>query len=455
MRRLAWFSPMPPARSGIAVNSAEVVSALRDEFEIDVYVDEPIARAAQQNVGAQPLRSAHDFVWRHQLNRYDLIVYQLGNSSAHDFLWPYLFRYPGLAVLHDAQLHHARAAALLRQRRPDNYRREFAAAHPEASRDLAELAVKGFDSYLYYTWPMTRLVVQASRVTGVHAAMMRERLLDEVPGARVESLALGHGERLSEARAASARAEIRRRHDIQEDAVVFGVFGGLTPEKRVPQVLEAFAATLPYAPGARLLLVGEPAAHYDLASDIARHRLERAVTVTGYVDDAAFTDHIAASDVSLNLRWPTAREMSGPWLRAIAAARPTVTLDLWHTSHVPALDPRTWSVVHASPAMESVPEPVMVALDVLDELHSLGLAMRRLAVDADLRMRLSRTAATYWEREHSHERMLADYRRVIDIALVTPDPVPDLPAHLRTPGDEKLRALLDRFGITPPIGSGA
>ena len=106
--RLAWFSPMPPVPSGIAACSAGLVAALGDEHQIDVYVDEPVTRLAPGT------RSAHEFVWRHRLDPYDLTVYQLGNSSHHDFLWPYLFRYPGLTVLHDAHLHHARAAALLR-----------------------------------------------------------------------------------------------------------------------------------------------------------------------------------------------------------------------------------------------------------------------------------------------------------------------------------------------------
>jgi hypothetical protein len=43
------------------------------------------------------------------LGQYDLCVYQTGNSRTHEFIWPYLFRWPGLVVLHDARLHHARA----------------------------------------------------------------------------------------------------------------------------------------------------------------------------------------------------------------------------------------------------------------------------------------------------------------------------------------------------------
>src|SRR3954462_15253359 len=141
--RLAWFSPMPPARSGVAACSAELVSGLRDQDAIDVYVDDPLVN------GSAGRRSAHEFPWRHRLQPYDLTVYQVGNSSSHDYLWPYLFRFPGIAVLHDIRLHHARAASLLRRGRSDLYRLEFIANHPAVSADLAELAVAGFDTELY------------------------------------------------------------------------------------------------------------------------------------------------------------------------------------------------------------------------------------------------------------------------------------------------------------------
>src|SRR5262245_63490815 len=112
--RIAWFSPMPPVPIGPAEDSAVLVAALSADHQIDVYVDEPVVRLAPGTL------SAHDFVWRQRLDPYDLTVYQLGNSSHHDYEWPYLIKYPGLTVLHDAHLHHARAAALLRTFRPDD-----------------------------------------------------------------------------------------------------------------------------------------------------------------------------------------------------------------------------------------------------------------------------------------------------------------------------------------------
>ena len=89
--RIAWFSPMPPSRTGVATYSADVIEALREDHQIVVY----------------PEGRAHDFIWTHLKQPYDLIVYQLGNSTLHEYIWPYLFRYPGLVVLHDARLHQA------------------------------------------------------------------------------------------------------------------------------------------------------------------------------------------------------------------------------------------------------------------------------------------------------------------------------------------------------------
>jgi len=490
--RLAWFSPVPPVRSGIATCSAELVSALRAGHDIDIFVDEPIVSAERQGtIGA---RSAHEFIWRHRRQPYDLSVYQLGNSSHHDYLWPYLFRFPGLAVLHDAHLHHARAASLLRTKRADDYRAEFAANHPDASPDLAELAVAGLDSHLYYYWPMTRLVALASRLTATQAPALTAELGEAVPTARVETLHLAHGRLVSDEEARQARVRLSEVHGLPPDATIVGVYGGLTPDKRLPQILEAFRWVRAYTPSAHLLLVGASPSHYDVAADVRARDLAAHVTLTGYVEsDDELTEAIAACDVSVNLRWPTAREMSGPWLRALAAGKATITADLAHLVHVPSLDPRTWKLAaRTSPLAPRTPplrdantekqeaerekrdarsdrrdarretrdassemreargeerEAVTVAIDVLDEDHSLRLALRRLLADGDLRAKLGGAARSYWAREHSMTRMVADYERVLALAVKVPIPRPTLPAHLVNSGEGLLRTLRTEMRI--------
>ncbi len=450
--RLAWFSPMPPVRSGVATCSAELVPALRTSHAIDVFVDEPVVtggpglRQSWRDATSAGLRSAHDFVYLHHQQPYDLTVYQIGNSSCHDYIWPYLFRYPGLAVLHDARLHHARAAALLREGRKEAYRAEFAANEPDVLLEAAELAVAGFDSRLHYEWPFTRLLASVSRVTAVHSRAARDTLSDENPSARVEFVRLGHGTPLAPPEVDQRRRAARARLGVDEGAVLFGVFGGITPEKRISRILDALKTVAPYTPSARLLLAGPPAAHYDVRQDISDRGLDSRVIVTGYLEtEDELTDAIAACDVTLNLRWPTAREISGPWLRCLAAGRATVIVDLTHTSDLASLDPRTWT----SNAPDDTP-PITVAVNILDEDHSLRRAMRRLASDAPLREALGQAGRAYWQREHSREVMLEDYRRVLAQAAATPPPEVGLPPHLREDGTGLLVGILGEFGVPVP-----
>jgi len=447
--RIAWFSPFPPVKTGIAGRSGELVDALRARgYAIDTY---PEARA-------------HDFPWRRRLEPYDLIVYQFGNSSHHDYEWPYALRYPGLVVLHDTYVHHARAALLLREKRIDDYRAEFRWSAANISPDAAEIAIAGFDSALYYNWAFTRGLVETSRLVAVHGEGARHELIESLAdrtagtqgatrAARIVAIRLGEGVLVSADREARARRDVRAKYGIPQDAVLFGCFGGLTAEKRISQIVAAFRAIEPHAPDARLLLAGAAAAHFDVAAEISG---SETVTFTGYLDtDDDLTDHIAACDATLNLRWPTARETSGPWLRALAAGKPTVITDLVHLADVVSLDPRTWRVTnngltdtdHGS----RTTDPVCIAIDILDEEHSLRLAMRRLAADAELRARLGRAARDYWMREHSVEGMADDYERIMRDAAARPDPVVDVPAHLRDPGDRRLTVLLAPFEIAPPI----
>lgn len=439
--RVAWFSPVPPVKSGIAGRTAELVELLRQRgHELDVFVDEPVARAAET------VRSAHDFIWRHARAPYDLNVYQFGNSSHHDYEWPYAFRYPGLVALHDTHLHHARAALLLRDRRPADYRTEFAFDEPGANADLAELAINGLDTPLYYRWPLIRALAATARLVVTHgeeaAGEIRSHLEDAPDlAARVSSVALGEGERPDPASALEARRSVRAKHGIPPDAMVFGVFGGIAPEKRIDQILDAFEACRPALPSARLMLAGAPASHYDLNASLAGRSIDDSVILTGYLEtDRALTDHLAACDVTFNLRWPTAGETSGPWLRALAAGRPTIITDLLHLRNVPSIDPRGWRRSQEA-------DPVCVAVDILDEDHSLRLAMRRLATDSAMREALGRAALEWWTREHTVERMADDYERVMEDARRTQPPAAsELPRHLREACDTTLTSLTADFG---------
>jgi glycosyltransferase involved in cell wall biosynthesis len=459
MPRLAWLSPVPPGRSGIAAYSAEILPALAARHDIDVFTA-PLVPDHPRPPGHPSVFEAHDFAWKHFTAPYDLVVYQMGNATCHAFMWPYLFRHPGLVVLHDAQLHHARARALLAHGRVDDYRAEFRANHPEAPDDAPELVIRDLADASYYVWPMLRLVLQSARQVAVHAPRLAEMLADDygidvtaismgVADPREATAAAGSGDPIGADR--ERRLAIRDRLGLSSEQIVFAAFGLVTPEKRISQILSVLPVVLRAVPTAHLLLVGGPADHYDALAEARALGVEDHVTMTGYVPDEALAAHLEAADVCLCLRWPTGRETSASWLRAMAAGRATVVIDLAHADDVHFLDPRTWTVERASSgdgAADPVPEAACVGIDILDERHSLAIAVSRLAVDARLRARLGHAARAWWTRSHTLARMADDYGQAIARALARPAaPSRGLPAHLEADGSGLARRLLREIGV--------
>jgi glycosyltransferase involved in cell wall biosynthesis len=423
--RVAWFSPVPPAHSGIAAYSAELLPHIAGDHRVDVF-DEA---------------HAHNFVWMARHDPYDLVVYQLGNAPCHDYMWAYLAAYPGLVVLHDARLHQSRARSLLQQRRFDDYRNEFEYDHPDAAPGFAEYAVEGLGGPIYYFWTMLRVVMRTARTVAVHNARVAAELREAYPDTAIDVIRMGVPP-IAGADDEQSRMIARRALALPETSTVFAAFGRVTPEKRIAQILRALGALATEGRDVRLLLVGDADGHATLGADIAHHGLADRVQVTGHVADEAIGSHLAAADVCLCLRWPTAQETSASWLRCLAAARPTVISDLANMVDTPTVDPRSRL---ASPAGAA---PVAVAIDLLDEEASLLHAMRWLADDGRAREAIARSGHAYWAAHHTMEAMAADYRRVIALAAARPAPAPsDLPAHFTEDYSSTARAIASRFGI--------
>lgn len=449
--RLAWFSPLPPIRSGIAAYSAELLPRLAIDYDIVAFVRSRAERSASVGV---PVLDAFDFQWRHLRRPYDLVVYQIGNSAWHDYAWPYLVRYPGLAVLHDARLHQARAANLLQHGRRQHYRDEFAWCHPAARPGIAEFAVAGFGGPLYYLWPMLRIPIAAARCVAVHNRRLRDDLAGEFPDTPVEAITLGVADPLADPERGLA---VRDRHRLPRASIVITAFGLVTPEKRIEQILRALSPLVRSGRDCRLVLVGDEAEHAETGAIVRASDVADRVVSTGFVPDADLGGYLAAADLCCCLRWPSSRETSASWLRCLAAARPTVITDLADSVDVPTLDPRTWTLSWAPDAeTATAPDPVAVSIDILDEDHSLGLALSRLVADEPLRRALGTAARARWRRCHTIDAMAADYRRAIEASLGAPGRgerelrsrlSAELPAHLVDDGTGRARGLLTGVGL--------
>jgi glycosyltransferase involved in cell wall biosynthesis len=411
--RLAWFSPLPPQRSGIAAYSAELLAQLAGRFQIDTY----------------PEHVAHDFVWRARRTPYDLVVYHLGNAACHDYMWAYLARYPGLVVLHDARLHHARARCLLDRERIAEYREEFQYDHPGVDPALTQWAVEGLGGPIYYLWPMVKAVIDTARAIAVHSPCVAAELRETYPRARVESIRMGVPGLPA---TLEARAAVRRRLDLPDEALVFATFGRITAEKRVASILTALETLVREGRPVFTMLVGDTDGYALLDGEIAAQGLSDRVRLTGHVADATIGEYLAAADVCLCLRWPTALETSASWLRCLAAGRPTVISDLAHLVDIPA--------------------QVAARVDPANEQSSLVHTMRRLAADGAWRATLAEEGHAYWRAFHTLEIMTGDYIRLLPLAAAQPAPSrTDLPGHFLADHSRSAREMVRHFGVSVDV----
>jgi glycosyltransferase involved in cell wall biosynthesis len=249
---------------------------------------------------------------------------------------------------------------------------------------------------------MLRVVMRAARCVAVHNARVAAALREEFPDVPVEAIHLGTAP-FESADNAAARARVRARFGVPENAVLFAAFGKMTAEKRIEVILRAFETMAGERGDVHLLLAGDTSECAAINAARFSAPLSARVHVAGYIPDQAIGEYLAASDACLCLRWPTALETSAAWVRCLAAGKPTVISDLAHLVDIPAIDPRGR---RASPASA---EPIAIAVDLLDEHDSLLLALRTLADDPRLRDALGRAGQAYWDVNHTIEVMVRDY----------------------------------------------
>jgi len=424
--RIAFFSPLPPAMSGIADYAIDVLAMIEDRFEIDVYCAQDRVDRTRLPKGCTlyPARHAAD---KHKKEPYDLGLFQLGNSVDHAFMYEHLPHMPALVVLHDLVLHHSRAQMLLDTREarayaadPSSpalrdavmkniglYREELAYSYPEQARRLGDVQLETVGKLLPYAYPLFRIPVETARLTVVHNAYCADAILNELPDAMTAIVPM-----CAEPLPATQEQVdgLRQRYKIAPDEFVVASFGLITREKGIGTVAQAAARARARLERLRLLFVGAVPDTVELYTALERVGMSDNAVVTHRVPFRELGAHMQLAELAIHLRYPTARETSAALLRLLAQGRPTVMSDVENMAMIPGD-----AVVRASPT---------------DEEGDVTRAILRLAERPERRAALSHAATRYAREEHSFERCQSAYIDAIEHALALPDPpIRPWPAH--------------------------
>jgi glycosyltransferase involved in cell wall biosynthesis len=302
--RVGYFAPLPPARTGVADYAAALLAALRRHGDVAI-------------------RPRHA----------DVALYHLGNNQLHRAIYERALAQPGVAVLHDAVLHHFFLGSLDR----DAYIAEFVYNYGEWHRALAEelwaaRASSGSDSR-YFDYPMLKRIAERSRAVVVHNPAAARLVKAHAPAAAV--IEIPH---LFAAPALPSGWEvIRLRHNwgVPPGACLFGVFGYLRESKRLFGVLRAFARLRQARPDAWLLIAGSFVSR-DLERAVAPLLTAPGIVRLPYLAERDFWRAALAVDACINLRYPAAGETSGIAIRLMGLAKAVLLTDSQENSRYPA-----------------------------------------------------------------------------------------------------------------------
>jgi glycosyltransferase involved in cell wall biosynthesis len=289
--KVGFFSPLHPARTGVADYSAALLRALSPLGEVTV------------NAGDG-----------------DVNLYHLGNNRLHGEIYSRALKTPGVIVLHDAVLHHFFLGSLSEADYIAEFVYNYGAWNEDLARDLwKRRAVSGTDPG-YFQFPMIKRVVERSLAVVVHNPGAAAIVKKHVPGAIIHEIP-----HLLETPPMPPGYEIIRLRlelGIGGQTFLFGVFGHLRESKRLTTVLRAFQRARTGADIA-LLVAGEFASS-DLARSLEPILHAPGIVRVGYVPETDFWRQAAAVDACINLRYPAAGETSGIAMRLMALAKPVM-----------------------------------------------------------------------------------------------------------------------------------
>lgn len=400
--RLAYVSPMPPERSGIADYSAELVPELARFYDVDVIV----AEGTVEDLGVEGTARVRDLAWFEAHGAgYDRVIYHFGNSMYHAHMVELIERVPGIVVLHDFFLSGLFAYRELAMSMKGSWTEALYRSH-----GYAPLPAKATYRHeqLMQEYPCNFPVLSAALGVVVHSPVSRRMAAQYYP-----QMDTAHWQEVPLMRApafftAADRRAARTALALPEDAFVVCSFGFMAPSKQNARLVDAWLAS-PLAQDERchLVFVGQadPNEYGDaLARAIQSSPAGKRIRITGFAEREDFRGYLLAGDVAVQLRTQSRGETSAAVLDAMNHGLATV--------------------VNANGAMADLPAHAVIKLaDEFDDAD-LQQALVTLYRDDALRQQLASDGRAFVLDTHRPRRCAEAYRQAIETFYADADASP-------------------------------
>ena len=383
--RLAYISPLPPEKSGIADYSVELLHELARYYDIDVILNQ--SELAAPWVIAH--LSVHPVAWfEKNAGEYDRVLYHFGNSPMHQHMFELFERHPGIVVLHDFYLGHALQYLAHYGDGPGAFLRALYMSHGwPAVLDRKQIGA----TKTTWKYPCNKVLLDQAEGVIVHSrfsVQLARRWYGEQAAADWAVLPLLRGKPpLASEDASLVRLPARHELTLSESDFVVCSFGMLGPAKLNERLLDAWLASpLAQDPHCHLIFVGENYADEygkNLSRKIAASPCRKRISITGFLSHKQYVDYLHVADCAVQLRTNSRGETSAAILDCLLYGLPTI--------------------VNAHGASAELPDDVVLMLAEDSPQDALVDAMLQLHVDVARRKTMGQMAVWHIKEKHAPE----------------------------------------------------
>jgi glycosyltransferase involved in cell wall biosynthesis len=325
--KINWFSPLPPARTGIADYTFGILPELAARAEVTLWTDRTLWDPELEKYATVRFYQPHRIDWV-EVNRAGLSFYNIGNNHLHHAsVWQVSRQSPGIVILHDVRLHDFFESLYRGQwRDEEGYLAQIEKHYgDEGLRVATEFVSARYGDFdlMAQRFPLTPAVLENALGAVVHT---KDAFNELQTAARCP---------VFYAPLPSAPILPAPQHGAEglpEQPYRLIIFGHIGRNRRLDAVLEALAQ-LSEQNRFQLDIYGEIDDPKTLRQRIGTLNLKDVVKVHGYAPAADLDHALSIAHVAINLRYPTMGEASASQLRIWEHGLPSLVTKVgWYAS---------------------------------------------------------------------------------------------------------------------------
>lgn len=390
-KRMAFVSPLPPERTGIAGYASELLPELQKFYDIElvVYQNDMTDEWAKANCAIRTPQWLLD-----NSGSMDRVIYQMGNSVFHQHMMELMKLVPGIVVLHDFFLSGLKSHLQETLISPDAWDQALYFSHGYSA--LVEKYNVLNPDEVRLKYPVNLEIFQQAHGVILHSNYSKElarhwygeRLADKcdvIPLLRQPS-------------APVERGTPKKTLGLQPEDFLVCSFGFLDPTKMNHSLAEAWVnSSLAQDRRCKLVFVGDiqNSSYYNQLEQIfSRAPYPENIKITRWADNEAYTNYLSATDLAIQLRNNSRGETSAAVLDCM--------------NHGAAV------IANANGSFAELDPNATVMLPDNFEVPELQKALELMWNDSVLREQLGANGAKTIRTKHSPENCASSYFQAIE-----------------------------------------